>query len=120
LNLIPDGSEYLLVETVSRTYGRRFWYHWDSGTTHAELREGLEESRGVPVAFGHYPPWLWMRESTKPSCRGPNPMRMRGPASQNAYGQSRRGHRSLFRPATMACRPSARRSAKPRYIQSGR
>lgn len=58
LKLIPEGSEYLLVETVQRTYGRQSWYCWSAGTTLAELREHLEESRGISVAVGHYPPWL--------------------------------------------------------------
>lgn len=58
LENIPEGSEYLVVETVRRVYGRRSWFHDDSGVSHAELRDDLEESRGVPVAVGLYPPWL--------------------------------------------------------------
>jgi hypothetical protein len=33
-------------------------FNWVGGETHAELREALEDSRGVPVAVGPYPPWL--------------------------------------------------------------
>jgi hypothetical protein len=55
---IPDGSEYLVVETVRRVYGKRSWFHDDSGLSHAQLRDDLEESRGVPVAAGLYPAWL--------------------------------------------------------------
>jgi hypothetical protein len=58
LSTIPDGSEYLTVETVKRVYGKQSWFHHGSGESHAELREELEESRGVPVAAGLYPPWL--------------------------------------------------------------
>ena len=55
---IPDGSEYLLVETVRRTYGQASWFHHAAGESHAELREDLEHSRGQAVAVGPYPPWL--------------------------------------------------------------
>jgi hypothetical protein len=55
---IPDGSEFLLVETTRRVYGRASWFHDADGTTHAELREALEDSRGSAVAVGLYPPWL--------------------------------------------------------------
>ena len=58
LEFIPEGSEYLTVETVRRVYGTRSWFHDDSGVSHAELRDDLEESRGVPVAVGLYPAWL--------------------------------------------------------------
>ena len=56
LNGIPDGVEYLMVETVLVVYGRMSWFHHGSGTTHAELRDDLEESRGKPVAVGVHPP----------------------------------------------------------------
>jgi len=55
---IPDGSEFLLVETTRRVYGRASWFHDADGTTHAELCEALEDSRGNAVAVGLYPPWL--------------------------------------------------------------
>jgi hypothetical protein len=58
LSSIPDGSEYLTVETVRRVAGRMSWFHYGSGTSHAELRDDLEESLGAPVAAGLYPPWL--------------------------------------------------------------
>ncbi len=55
---IPDGVEYLLVELTQRDYGRESWFHHGSGESHAELLEELEDSRGVAVALGPYPPWL--------------------------------------------------------------
>jgi len=58
LSSLPEGSEYLVVETVRRVYGRMSWFHHDAGVSHAELRDGLEECRGTPVAAGLYPPWL--------------------------------------------------------------
>lgn len=58
LSTIPDGSEYLVVEGVKRVYGQQSWFHHGAGESHAELREDLEQSRGVPVAAGLYPPWL--------------------------------------------------------------
>ena len=58
LRSIPDGSEYLIVETVLTVAGSRSWFHDDSGETHRQLREDIEESRGLPVAVGLYPPAL--------------------------------------------------------------
>ena len=58
LKNIPEGAEYLVVETVRRVYGTMSWFHHDAGETHACLRQDLEESRGVAVAAGLYPPWL--------------------------------------------------------------
>lgn len=58
LAAIPNGSEYLLVETIRRTLGGTSWFRDRSGETHEELREDLEDSRGFPVAVGLYPPWL--------------------------------------------------------------
>jgi hypothetical protein len=58
IRTIPEGSEFLLVETVRTTYGRASWFHDTDGQTHAELREALEDSRGKAVAVGLYPPWL--------------------------------------------------------------
>lgn len=55
---IPNGSEYLVVETVKRIYGSKSWFHNGAGTSHAELRDELEESRGKPVAVGLHPDWL--------------------------------------------------------------
>src|ERR1051326_4625224 len=57
LNGIPDGSEFLLVETVRRNAGQTSWFHEVAGETRSELREALEDSRGRPVAVGLYPPW---------------------------------------------------------------
>ena len=58
LSEIPDGSEYLVVETTQRVYGQMSWFHHGAGESHAELREELEDSRGIAVAAGLYPPWL--------------------------------------------------------------
>jgi hypothetical protein len=58
LSCVPDGSEFLVLETAPRTYGKTSWFHWEAGQTHRELREALEESRGTPAAVGAYPPWL--------------------------------------------------------------
>lgn len=55
---IPDGTEFLLVETVLTTCGKASWYRNASGESHAELREELESSAGRPVMVGEYPPWL--------------------------------------------------------------
>ena len=60
LHTIPDGSEFLLVETVQRVYGSASWFHDIDGKTHAELREALEDSRGNAVAVGLHPPWPWL------------------------------------------------------------
>jgi len=54
---IPDGKEFLVVETVQRTAGPHSWFHEEEGETHEELRETLESSRGMPVAVGEFPPW---------------------------------------------------------------
>lgn len=61
LRSIPDGSEYLMVETTPTVAGRRSWFHNGDGTTHASLREDLDWSRGNPVAVGLHPP---MRSQT--------------------------------------------------------
>jgi hypothetical protein len=58
LSSIPEGGEYLVVETVRRVYGSRSWFHYGSGESHAELRDDLEECRGAPVAVGLYPEWV--------------------------------------------------------------
>ena len=58
LAAIPDGTEFLVVETVLTTYGKRSWYRNASGESHIELREELESSAGRAVMVGSYPPWL--------------------------------------------------------------
>lgn len=58
LSVIPDGSEYLVVETVRRVYGKASWFHDNSGTTHGQLLDDLKDCIGAPVAVGLYPPWL--------------------------------------------------------------
>ena len=59
---IPDGAEYLLVETVRTVAGSMSWFHNRSDESHAMLRDDLEDCRGKPVAFGLYPPCLEERE----------------------------------------------------------
>ena len=56
LKNIPDGTEYLITELVPRTYGSNSWYHYASGESHLELQDDLEESLGVSVAAGTFPP----------------------------------------------------------------
>lgn len=55
---VPDGVEFLIVETALTTAGSHSWFHNASGTSHNELREELEQSMGRPVMLGRYPPWL--------------------------------------------------------------
>jgi len=55
---IPDGSEFLVVETARRTAGSASWFHDESGVSASELRQALEDSEGMHVAVGQYPPWL--------------------------------------------------------------
>ena len=55
---IPNGAEYLMVETVQTVAGKASWFHYGSGTSHAELRDDLQESHGIHVAVGLYPPAL--------------------------------------------------------------
>ena len=63
LQNIPEGTEYLVTETVQRVYGRMAWFHYGSGTSHAELHDDLKECRDAPVAAGLYPPWLYDTEN---------------------------------------------------------
>ena len=58
LSSLTDGSEYLIVETIRRVYGKQSWFHHAGGDSHEALRQDLEQSRGVPIAVGLYPPWL--------------------------------------------------------------
>lgn len=64
LDSIPDGEEYLVLETVRRDLAGLTWFHHAAGESHAELRDDLEQSRGVSVAVGPYPPWLEDTEDT--------------------------------------------------------
>ena len=57
LREIPDGFEFLLVETVAQIDDPE-WFRSEWGDSHADLRDALESSRGMPVAIGPYPPWL--------------------------------------------------------------
>lgn len=62
LSSVPDGAEYLITETVRRVAGKRSWFHNSSGDSNKMLRDDLEESRGVFVAVGLYPPCIEERE----------------------------------------------------------
>ena len=55
---VPDGSEFLVIETVRRAIGEKSWFHYEAGETHAELLDALENSLGASVAVGPYPPWV--------------------------------------------------------------
>lgn len=55
---IPDGEEYVITETQERVCGRVSWLHHLASDSHVDLREELEERRGVYVVAGIYPPWL--------------------------------------------------------------
>lgn len=58
LAAIPDGTEYLIAETVPKVAGGRSWIHYETGTSHTELLASLEDERGESVLAGEYPPWL--------------------------------------------------------------
>jgi hypothetical protein len=58
LRAIPDGAEYVIAETKPRVAGSHSWIHYETGTSHKELLESLEEERGESVLAGEYPPWL--------------------------------------------------------------
>jgi hypothetical protein len=57
LAAIPDGTEYVVAETGLTTAGGQSWFHHASGTSHGELRDSLERSRGKSVLVGEYPPF---------------------------------------------------------------
>lgn len=57
LSSIPDSSEYLILETVSRKAGGFPSFHHTAGESHEELREDLADLVGSPVAVGLYPPF---------------------------------------------------------------
>src|SRR2546421_7398969 len=46
LAAIPDGTEYVVAETELTIAGSCSWFHHASGTSHKELRDSLENSRG--------------------------------------------------------------------------
>jgi hypothetical protein len=55
VNIVPDKTEFLLLDTKARTGGGHSWFHHVAGESHFELREALEELRGSYVAAGSYP-----------------------------------------------------------------
>jgi hypothetical protein len=55
-------TSILIVETVPRIAGTMSWRHNASGDIYAMLRDELEESRGVAVAVGLYPPCVEERD----------------------------------------------------------
>jgi hypothetical protein len=74
LATIPDGVEYVIVEAEPRVAGACSWFHQETGTSHKELRESLEEERGEVVLAGEYPPWLddsdWIMTAYVPDSDG--------------------------------------------------
>jgi len=58
ISSIPDGAEFLVVELIRRAHGQASWFHRGEDTSHTELLDILESSRGVPVAAGLYPTWF--------------------------------------------------------------
>jgi hypothetical protein len=57
LSSVPDGPEFVVVETVLTKAGLHSCFNYAAGASHDELREDLEGMRGRPVAVGEYPPW---------------------------------------------------------------
>ena len=55
LRQIRDGSEFVVIETAPRNAGNVSWFHHEAGTSHQELTDALEDSRGRTVAVGSYP-----------------------------------------------------------------
>lgn len=55
LAAMPDATEYLMFETVPTVAGKASWYHYGSGESHAELKDDLEQSIGLPVIVGYHP-----------------------------------------------------------------
>lgn len=55
LRMIPDQTEFLVLETIPRIAGTHSWFHYEAGISHEELIETLSNSRGLPVAVGKYP-----------------------------------------------------------------
>ena len=57
LRSVPDGAEYVVVETVPTTLAGFLHFDFTAGESRAELREALESRIGKSVAVGKYPPW---------------------------------------------------------------
>ena len=57
IHSIPEGTEFVVVETGPRTPGKASRFFDVAGESHQELREALGDLRGNPVAAGVYPPW---------------------------------------------------------------
>src|SRR5262249_15450216 len=65
LKSLPDGSEFLFLESASQGVAEGAGLRrvagetdWVAGETHGELLEALEDAMGRPVAVGPHPPWL--------------------------------------------------------------
>lgn len=58
LSLIPEGSEFLVLETDPRMATQQWQYHHEAGESHDELRQVLDGLMGRLVAVGEYPQWL--------------------------------------------------------------
>jgi hypothetical protein len=57
LSAIPNGAEFLVLEIGGRNADRGRRAAAMAGETHTELREALEELRGLFVAAGLHPAW---------------------------------------------------------------
>ena len=62
LNQIPEGSEYLVLDSERTVRDQYSHFYWTAGETHAELREELLDLRNRRIAVGMYPPWLYDNE----------------------------------------------------------
>ena len=58
LSLIPEGSEFLVLETDPRMATQQWLYPHEAGESHDDLRQVLDGLRGRLVAVGEYPQWL--------------------------------------------------------------
>jgi hypothetical protein len=51
---VPDGAEYVMFETIPRVAGKCSWYHYGSGESHAELKDDLDQSLGLPEGVSKF------------------------------------------------------------------
>lgn len=58
LSVIPEGSEFLVLEGDPRMATQQWLFHHKAGESLDELQQALEGLRGRLVAVGEYPRWL--------------------------------------------------------------
>ncbi len=60
LELVPDGTEFLIVALQKTAIGAASWFCEAAGESHGELVKELRGPNfyGKQVALGPYPPWL--------------------------------------------------------------